>query len=549
MKRIWSILLAALMLVSALPLGAFSMVVSAADTTAAHITADAVGGYAGETVTVNVTIMNNPGMVGWNVQAAFDESVFELLSSAAGDAFPASGISFGPKKSPASATFADFVNPDVTDDGILFSLTFKIKEDAPAGVYPLVLSTKNDDPDNFCNANWDTIPVTFFDGSVAVYERVSGVALDVDQLDLKTGETALLTPIITPATAYNKTVAWASSNEAVATVAKDGTVTAHKFGTATITATTADGGYTATATVNVTCSAHVYNTLLDGACVECGTPREVTQFDLTPPVNRVYSVGSALDVIGGYVDIAYADGAAGRVELADATITGYDANVVGVQTLTVAVGSGSATYTVQVVEGPVPTIRVDVDPKAYIGKTVTATVRVENNPGLVSMKLAIDYDTTKLELTEVKSDWAADMNYGPQDKAPFVVNWVDAINPDVTADGVFVTLVFTVKAEAEEGITSITARYVDDDLFNYNLDGVLFNVVDGSTEIRNRLPGDVNGDGKVNIRDVGIIQQYMNGWDIEYDISAGDVNGDGKVNVRDVGLYQQYMNGWDVEFK
>ena len=546
MKRIWSILLAALMLVSALPLGAFSMVVSAADTTAAHITADRVGGYAGETVTMNVTIVNNPGMVGWNVTAAFDESAIELLSLAAGDAFPASGISFGPTKSPASATYAGFVNPDVTENGILFSLTFKIKEDAPAGEYPLVLSTKNEDMDNFCNAGWDTVPVVFFDGAVVVHERVSGVTLDASTLDLKTGETAVLTPIITPATAYNKAVTWQSSNTAVATVAAGGTVSAHKFGTATITVTTADGGFTATATVNVTCAAHVYNTLLDGACVECGTPREVTQFDLTAPFTRVYAVGAALDVNGGYVDIAYADGAAGRVDLADATITGFDADRVGVQTLTVAVGSGSATYDVQVVEGPVPTIRVDV------GSKVTATVKVKNNPGLVSLKLAIDYDTTKLELKEIQSGDMVTLtedNYGPQDETPLIVNWIDAVNPDVTADGVFVTLVFTVKADAEEGMTPITVRYDGDDLFNYNLDGVLFNVVNGATEIRKCLPGDANGDGKVNIRDLGLVQQHMNGWPVEFDMEAADVNGDGRVNIRDVGLYQQYFNGWDVEFQ
>ena len=541
MKKFCSILLAALMLVSALPLGA----VAAAD--AATITAASVGGYAGDTIEVAVAMADNPGMVGWNVSVSFDESAFELLSIQLGDAFPASGLSKGPLKSPASVTFADFVNPDVTANGLLFTLNLKIKADAPAGVYPLTVHTKDGDMENFCNADWATVPVTFVDGSIEVREHVSGVALDADHLDLKTGESAQLTASVTPATAYNKAVTWQSDNEAVATVAVDGTVTAHKFGTATITATTEDGGYTATALVNVTCSAHVYNTLLDGACVECGTPREVTQFDFTTPINRVYALGSALDLRGGYVDIAYADGAAGRVDLADATITGFDPNTVGLQTLTVAVGGAYSTYTVQVVEGAVPTIRVDVSPKGYIGKTITATVKVENNPGLVAMKLAIDYDTTKLELTEVKSEWATD--FGPQDTAPFVANWVDAINPDVTTGGVFVTLVFTVKKDIEEGATSITVRYDEDDLFNYDLDGVLFNVVDGTTELRNRLPGDVNGDGKVNIRDVGIVQQYMNGFDTAYDMSAADVNGDGKVNIRDVGLYQQYLNGWDIEFK
>ena len=61
------------------------------------------------------------------------------------------------------------------------------------------------------------------------------------------------------------------------------------------------------------------------------------------------------------------------------------------------------------------------------------------------------------------------------------------------------------------------------------------------------IPGDVNGDGKVNVRDIGVMQQYMNGWEVTMDMDAADVNNDGKVNVRDIGVMQQYMNGWDVE--
>lgn len=60
------------------------------------------------------------------------------------------------------------------------------------------------------------------------------------------------------------------------------------------------------------------------------------------------------------------------------------------------------------------------------------------------------------------------------------------------------------------------------------------------------LFGDANGDGKVNVRDLGCIQQYLNGRDVEMNPVAADVNGDGKVNVRDLGLIQQYLNGWDV---
>ena len=61
------------------------------------------------------------------------------------------------------------------------------------------------------------------------------------------------------------------------------------------------------------------------------------------------------------------------------------------------------------------------------------------------------------------------------------------------------------------------------------------------------ISGDVTGDGNVNVRDLGRLQQYLNGWDVELDPAAADVTGDGTLNVRDLGRLQQYLNGWDVE--
>lgn len=56
------------------------------------------------------------------------------------------------------------------------------------------------------------------------------------------------------------------------------------------------------------------------------------------------------------------------------------------------------------------------------------------------------------------------------------------------------------------------------------------------------IPGDVNGDGRVNNRDLGILQRYLNEWDIAIDETATDLNGDGKVNNRDLGMIQQLLN-------
>lgn len=60
------------------------------------------------------------------------------------------------------------------------------------------------------------------------------------------------------------------------------------------------------------------------------------------------------------------------------------------------------------------------------------------------------------------------------------------------------------------------------------------------------VPGDANGDGKVNNRDLALMQQYINGWDVSVTLAACDVNTDDSINNRDLALLQQYINGWDV---
>ena len=80
---------------------------------------------------------------------------------------------------------------------------------------------------------------------------VTGVTLNETSASIVVGTTETLTAIVAPDNATNKNVTWTSSDEGVATVA-DGVVTAVAAGTATITATTVEGGFSATCTVTVT---------------------------------------------------------------------------------------------------------------------------------------------------------------------------------------------------------------------------------------------------------------------------------------------------------
>ncbi len=82
-------------------------------------------------------------------------------------------------------------------------------------------------------------------------QKVTGVTVDKEKLELVQGQKEQVTAIVTPNDAITKEVLWSSNNEEVATVDENGNVSALKEGIAKITATTVDGGYMGVSEVNV----------------------------------------------------------------------------------------------------------------------------------------------------------------------------------------------------------------------------------------------------------------------------------------------------------
>ena len=87
--------------------------------------------------------------------------------------------------------------------------------------------------------------------AVTVVIPVTGVALDKSTLTLAVGKSKTLTATVAPPNATNKAVMWSSSDTAIAAVDDSGKITAVAPGEATITVTTADGGFTAACVVTV----------------------------------------------------------------------------------------------------------------------------------------------------------------------------------------------------------------------------------------------------------------------------------------------------------
>lgn len=99
--------------------------------------------------------------------------------------------------------------------------------------------------------NQFTMPAyaVYVDGTFTAI-AVTGVTLNKSTASIGVGDTETLTATVAPSNALNKAVTWTSNNTGVATV-DNGIVTGVAVGSATITATTTDGSFTATCTVTV----------------------------------------------------------------------------------------------------------------------------------------------------------------------------------------------------------------------------------------------------------------------------------------------------------
>lgn len=99
---------------------------------------------------------------------------------------------------------------------------------------------------------WEEIKEEVLPENATITKAVTGVRLDKAMLALKVGDSATLKATVEPDDAGNKDVEWTSNDPSVATVDKDGKVTAVAKGNTKIKVTTLDGTFIAICEVTVT---------------------------------------------------------------------------------------------------------------------------------------------------------------------------------------------------------------------------------------------------------------------------------------------------------
>ena len=452
----------------------------------------------GDTFTLTVMIKNNPGLVGWRVYVGFDESVLELVNQT-GDA-KWSNTTFGPQKSPANVMFADAIHPDVEGDGTMFTLTFRVREDAAFGTSLLDVYVK--DSMDFYDRAWGEFEISTVDTAVVVsdhthtYDGVCDGACNICGFTRDAEE-------------HTYDNACDAACNGCGLVRK---VEPHPY-TSQVTAPTCTAdGFT------------VYT------CSICGD-RYVDDIVPAPGHNHKGKVTTEPTCEGEgvmtYVCTACGDTYTQSIPALghDYTVTVFDPDCVNDGYTLHSCNRCRYSYTDEIV----PALGHKAGAPADCENAQTCTVcGVELTPAL-----GHDYDAV------VTAPTCTTDGYTTHTCANCGDTYVDSV---VTALGH--------KYDNACDPTCNTcgeSREVGDHVYDHDYDAIC-NECGYEREIP-YIPGDVNDDGKVNVRDQGLLQQHLNGWEVTINLAAADVNRDGKVNVRDQGLLQQYLNGWDVTLK
>lgn len=133
-----------------------------------------------------------------------------------------------------------------------------------------------------------------------------------------------------------------------------------------------------------------------------------------------------------------------------------------------------------------------------------------------------------------------------------MLDYENALNELAEADEnvglVKLTSIFAevVKSKGPEDYISSYWNHGDDFTVRIYATGILQAML--GEEADNHMPGDVDGDDDVNLKDLVKLAQYVAGWEgLEVDENALDVDGDGDVDLDDVNRLAKYLAGWDVD--
>lgn len=309
-----SVLLALMLLVSSIGV----IPVSAADVT---YSVSSAKGATGDTVSVSVSLSTSVDLWGSNVQLKYNPAELQVVNYKTGSAVSNGSIN-------DSGTSVNFSGVYGAKSGTVFTVSFKILKES--GKSSLTLSSSENTDNNGAMYN----DIGFSNGSIVIVNSVpaENITLDKTSVTLQKGKTTVLKATVTPENATTG-VTFYSSDDDIATVSEDGTITAVKGGTAIITALSGEKSAKCTVTVSVP---------MTGIKADGSTTRKMA---VGEKINL-----TVLKVPADATDKVTAGWSSSNPEIADVKAGVVTAVAVGEATITAKAGKWTVTYKITVTE-------------------------------------------------------------------------------------------------------------------------------------------------------------------------------------------------------
>ncbi|MBE6675114.1 MAG: hypothetical protein E7596_08430 [Ruminococcaceae bacterium] len=269
------------------------------------------------------------------------------------------------------------------------------------------------------------------------------------------------------------------------------------------------------------------------------------------PYKTTYVQGADLVADGLNVQLNFNNGATSVIDGSDSSLSYiYDFSAVGTRTVTVKYGVYTDTFDCEIgsFDDYLQTLtKVVVDTtSACAGQTFTVDIKLENNAGILAAALTVNCDPMLTLVDAQAGDALSSLTLTKPGSytSSSTFAW-DGINNADASNGTLLTLTFVLSEEAVKGESyDISVSYESGNVINSDFDNVELNTVSGSVTAIDYIPGDLNGDGTINMADVVNLRRYIvGGYDLSINLEAADVNDDGTVNMADVVLIRRYVVG------
>jgi len=272
----------------------------------------------GEEYTASVNFKDNGSKdcEGFNFMLKYDSDVLEVISADTAN----TGMLVTPNTGViGEVNYFAMGSQALSYEGSLITVKFKVKDNAVGGTTSLRIESDEKYPISNSSAE---IPTTVTNQSVKVEIPVQSIELSEKSLSIKESETHKLEAIYTPTDTTQKNVKWSSSDESIAKISQDGTITALTRGKTTITATTENG---TTASCDVTVTREIGSVILDKSSISLDKG-ESTKITATIPTDTDGDKTISWTTSDSSVATVSNDGTVTAVDRGEAIITATTAN-------------------------------------------------------------------------------------------------------------------------------------------------------------------------------------------------------------------------------